>query len=215
LVFQYFNFERTWWRLFQKRVVHTKLDIYVFIIIGSVVYFNFIMVGNVNIKHLYFFYQETSIFFKRILTELKIEQSFFPFILGIWLHNNICMWNKQHNFASLFLLVLVFFFGLWCLTLLSTIFQLYYESVLLAEETGVPGENHWPVVRHWQTLSYNVESSIPRHERGLISHLTRHLMCNTGSSKLNYHSITTMTAPFFLIWTTVNDHNVNTTMIYE
>jgi hypothetical protein len=27
----YFDFERTWWRLFQKRVVCTKFDIYVFI----------------------------------------------------------------------------------------------------------------------------------------------------------------------------------------
>ena len=31
LSFQSFNFERTWWRLFQKRVVHTKFDIYGFI----------------------------------------------------------------------------------------------------------------------------------------------------------------------------------------
>jgi hypothetical protein len=30
LAFQYFDFERTWWRLFQKRVVCTKSDIYVF-----------------------------------------------------------------------------------------------------------------------------------------------------------------------------------------
>ena len=30
LAFQPFNFERTWWRLFQKRVVRTKFDIYVF-----------------------------------------------------------------------------------------------------------------------------------------------------------------------------------------
>ena len=29
LAFQSFNHERTWWRLFQKRVVHTKFDIYV------------------------------------------------------------------------------------------------------------------------------------------------------------------------------------------
>ena len=29
--FQSFDFERTWWRLFQKRVVRTKFDIYVFI----------------------------------------------------------------------------------------------------------------------------------------------------------------------------------------
>jgi hypothetical protein len=31
LAFQSFDFERTWWRLFQKRVVRTKFDIYVFI----------------------------------------------------------------------------------------------------------------------------------------------------------------------------------------
>jgi hypothetical protein len=33
-------------------------------------------------------------------------------------------------------------------------------------ETGVPGENHRPVARHSQTLSHNVISSTPRHERG-------------------------------------------------
>ena len=38
-------------------------------------------------------------------------------------------------------------------------------SVLLVEETGVPGENHRPVASHRQTLSHNVVSSTPRHER--------------------------------------------------
>jgi len=28
-----------------------------------------------------------------------------------------------------------------------------WQSVLLVEETGVPGENHRPVAGHWQTLS--------------------------------------------------------------
>jgi hypothetical protein len=37
-----------------------------------------------------------------------------------------------------------------------------WRSVLLAEETKVLGENHWPVASHWQTLSYNVISSTPR-----------------------------------------------------
>ena len=31
LAFQYFDIARTWWSLFQKRVVRTKFDIYVFI----------------------------------------------------------------------------------------------------------------------------------------------------------------------------------------
>ena len=55
--------------------------------------------------------------------------------------------------------------GLWCLTPLSAIFQLYRESVLLMEETGVPGENHRPATSQLQTLSHNVVSSTPRQER--------------------------------------------------
>jgi hypothetical protein len=39
-------------------------------------------------------------------------------------------------------------------------------SVLLVEETGVPGENHRPVASHWQTLSHNVVSYPFRHEEG-------------------------------------------------
>ena len=50
---------------------------------------------------------------------------------------------------------------LWCLTPLSTIFQLFRWSVLLVEETGVHGANHRPAASHWQTLSYNVVSSRP------------------------------------------------------
>jgi len=48
--------------------------------------------------------------------------------------------------------------GLWCLTPLWTIFQLYRGKL----ETGVPRENHWPAASHWQTLSHNVVSSTPR-----------------------------------------------------
>jgi hypothetical protein len=32
LGFQSFDFERTWWKLFQTRAVRTKCDIYVFIV---------------------------------------------------------------------------------------------------------------------------------------------------------------------------------------
>jgi len=41
-------------------------------------------------------------------------------------------------------------------------------SVLLVEETGVSGEKHLPVARHWLTLSHIVASSTPRHERFII-----------------------------------------------
>jgi hypothetical protein len=43
--------------------------------------------------------------------------------------------------------------------------------VLLVEETGVPGENHRPFASHRRTLSHNVVSNSPRHERGWNSQL--------------------------------------------
>ena len=46
-----------------------------------------------------------------------------------------------------------------------------WRSVLLVEETGVPGENHRPVASHFQTLSHDVVSSTLRHERDSNSQL--------------------------------------------
>ena len=43
-----------------------------------------------------------------------------------------------------------------------------WRSVLLVEETEVPGENHRPVACHGQTLSQNVVSSTPRNERIIL-----------------------------------------------
>ena len=45
-------------------------------------------------------------------------------------------------------------------TTFNNISAISWRSVLLVEETRVPGENHWPVTR--QTLSHNVVSSTPR-----------------------------------------------------
>ena len=47
-------------------------------------------------------------------------------------------------------------------TTFNTISAILWRSVLLEEETGVPGENHRPTASHRQTLSHNVASSTPR-----------------------------------------------------
>jgi hypothetical protein len=46
-----------------------------------------------------------------------------------------------------------------------------WRTILLVEESGVPGEKNQPVPSHWQALSHNVVSSTPRHERGSNSQL--------------------------------------------
>ena len=71
----------------------------------------------------------------------------------------------------------------------NNISAISWQSVVLVEETGVPGENHRPVVSHWQTVSHNVVSSTPR--------LSWVSICTdlTGSCKSNYHTIMTTTAP--------------------
>jgi hypothetical protein len=56
--------------------------------------------------------------------------------------------------------------AVWFMVLSGTfnnISVISWLSVLLEEETGVPGGNHQPVASHWETLSNNV-SSTPRHE---------------------------------------------------
>ena len=51
----------------------------------------------------------------------------------------------------------------------NNISVILWWSVLLVDETGVSGENHWPAASHWQTLSHNVVLSTHCHERGLNS----------------------------------------------
>ena len=46
-------------------------------------------------------------------------------------------------------------------TTFSNISVISWRSVLLVEETGVPGENHQPTSSHWQTWSHNVVWSKP------------------------------------------------------
>ena len=66
-----------------------------------------------------------------------------------------------------------------------------WRSVLLVEETGGPGENHWPAASHWQTLSHNVVHLT------LIEPTTSVVMATDciGGCKSNYHMIMATTAP--------------------
>ena len=48
----------------------------------------------------------------------------------------------------------------------NNISAISWRSVLLVEETGVPGENHRPVASHLQTLLHNVVLGTPHQEQG-------------------------------------------------
>ena len=50
-----------------------------------------------------------------------------------------------------------------------TLNNISWRSVLLVQETGVPGENQRPVASHRQTLSQYIVSGTPHHERDSIS----------------------------------------------
>ena len=81
-------------------------------------------------------------------------------------------------------------------TTFNNILAISWRSVVLVEETGVLGENHWSAASHWQTLTHNVVSSTP-HLRGIFE-LTTLVVMGTDcicSYKSTYHTIITMTTP--------------------
>ena len=67
-----------------------------------------------------------------------------------------------------------------------------FPPVILVDRSVAPGENHRPVTSHWQTLSHNIVSDTPRHERD--SELTTLVTNCLGSCKYKYHTVTTITA---------------------
>jgi hypothetical protein len=83
----------------------------------------------------------------------------------------------------------------WCLTPLSTLFQLYRGGQFYwwrkSEYRRKPLTCRMSLTNF---LSHYVVSSTPRHERGLMVIGTD---C-TGSCKCNYHTITTTTTPAIL-----------------
>jgi hypothetical protein len=71
-----------------------------------------------------------------------------------------------------------------------------WQSVLLMEETGVPGWNHRPVASYWQTLSHNVviDYTSPWTWFEITTLVVIGTDC-TGGCKSNFHTITSMMAP--------------------
>ena len=89
-------------------------------------------------------------------------------------------------------------FDWWCLTPLSTIFQLYRGGpFLLVEESGGPGEDHQPVTEKlYHILLYT--------SPWLRFELTTSVVTGTdciGSCKCNNHTITTTLTIFFSLST--------------
>ena len=66
-----------------------------------------------------------------------------------------------------------------------------WQSVLLMDETGLPGENHWPAASHWQTLLHNVVHLAEFELKMLVVMGTDGI----GSCKSNYHMIRTNDGP--------------------
>ena len=75
------------------------------------------------------------------------------------------MWQQTGPLFAIWARVKVIVFN----ATFNIISAISWRSVSLVEETGVPGENHRPAASHRQTLSQNVVSNAPRHERGLNS----------------------------------------------
>jgi hypothetical protein len=55
------------------------------------------------------------------------------------------------------LLIWSYMEGMWVMVfnaIFNNISVISWRSVLLVEETGVPGENHWPAASHWKTWNF-------------------------------------------------------------
>ena len=80
-------------------------------------------------------------------------------ILKCWVNTVIVMKMCLKTYPS----YIVYFWGgvMVSNATFNNISVILWQSVLLVEETGVPGEYYRPAASHWQTLSHNIISSTP------------------------------------------------------
>ena len=110
-----------------------------------------------------------------ILLGFDIISAFLVVVVVTMILIDICgmmyLWEIDLNAVSLVNLVMVSIYYIWCIirfrfmvfnTTFNNISVILWQSVLLLEENGVPGETNLPTVSHWQTLSVNVVSYIIR-----------------------------------------------------
>jgi ABC-type dipeptide/oligopeptide/nickel transport system permease subunit len=93
-----------------------------------------------------------------------------------------------------YIFVLCLFVWLCFKATFNTISVISWRSVLLVEETGVPGENRRPVTSQWQTLS---QCCTPRTHRD--SNSQHHMIGTDYTGRSIYHTNTTTTAPVFML----------------
>ena len=109
---------------------------------------------DVLMKYTQHGYRVIAIAFRQLPAKLKyaklqrIQRYYFYNVFSSYIR---CLWFSF--LLGSFMAGFKFGLGWWCLTPLSTIFQLYRGGVLLVEETGVTRENHWHAASHLQTIT--------------------------------------------------------------
>ena len=99
------------------------------------------------------------------LVQIKVWLALCYMVVGIC---QIFRIGGRYVFFWIFARVMVFN------SIFNNISVILWWSVLLVEETGVPGESHSPVTSYWQTLSHNAVSSTPCHEWGSNSQFSEY-----------------------------------------
>ena len=106
-----------------------------------------------------------------VLSVLRYSDSDYPFVIFklLWIDVKLFVSMRLYNFINHTLYVpssMTMFtgYGLRCLrSTFNNISVISWLSVLLVEETKVPGENHRLFTSHWPTLSHNIGPRTHRH----------------------------------------------------
>jgi hypothetical protein len=112
-----------------------------------------------------------------------MKSKWFKIIGIVWISCHLHFNSKWYNIGLVWFML---FNGTF-----NNVSTISWWSVLLVEETGVPGENHRPASSHWQTLSHNIVSSTSRLNEVRTQTLVVIDTDNICSCKSNHHTITT------------------------